>query len=92
MDEATVWNKERLLITYVRFIDADDLKEDLLFCKQITSRATADELFQTTDAYFERGQSQMGRLCGNLHRRGSGWETRRAATSASPPMPSGRTA
>lgn len=31
MDEATDSNKDCLLITYVRFIDADDLREDLLF-------------------------------------------------------------
>ena len=60
MDEATVWNKERLLITYVRFIDADDLKEDLLFCKQITSRATADELFQITDTYLKEEAEEAG--------------------------------
>ncbi|KAE8298778.1 Zinc finger BED domain-containing protein 5 Transposon-derived Buster1 transposase-like protein [Larimichthys crocea] len=52
MDEATDSNKGCLLITYVRFIDADDLREDLLFCKQVTSRATADELFKIIDTYL----------------------------------------
>ncbi|TKS65238.1 Zinc finger BED domain-containing protein 5 [Collichthys lucidus] len=52
MDEATDSNKDCLLITYVRFIDADDLREDLLFCKQVTSRATADELFKIIDTYL----------------------------------------
>ncbi len=35
-----------LLKMYVRFIDAGELNEDLLFCKQVISRATADELFK----------------------------------------------
>ncbi|XP_059366129.1 zinc finger BED domain-containing protein 5-like [Carassius carassius] len=52
MDEATDSNKDCLLITYVRFIDADDLRKDLLFCKQVTSRATADELFKIIDTYL----------------------------------------
>ncbi|TKS64936.1 Zinc finger BED domain-containing protein 5 [Collichthys lucidus] len=52
MDEATDSNKDCLLITYVRFIDADDLREDLLFCKQVTSRATADKLFKIIDTYL----------------------------------------
>ncbi|XP_024145995.1 zinc finger BED domain-containing protein 5 [Oryzias melastigma] len=52
MDEATDSNKDCLLITYVRFIDVDDLREDLLFCKQVTSRATADELFKIIDTYL----------------------------------------
>lgn len=37
MDEATDRNKDCLLITYVRFIDGDDMREELLFCKQILS-------------------------------------------------------
>lgn len=35
MDEATASNKDGLLIIYVRFTDADELREDLLFCKLI---------------------------------------------------------
>lgn len=52
MDEATDSNKDCLLISYVRFIDGDDLREDLLFCKQVTTRATADELFKIIDIYL----------------------------------------
>ncbi len=49
MDKAIDSNKDCLLITYVRFIDADDLREDLLFCKLVTKRATAGELFKIID-------------------------------------------
>ena len=37
MDEATDSNKDCLLIAYVRFIDGEDLREDLLFCKRYQS-------------------------------------------------------
>ncbi|XP_040896345.1 zinc finger BED domain-containing protein 5 [Toxotes jaculatrix] len=53
MDEGTDPTKDCLLITYVRFIDADDLKEDLLFCKPLATRATADELFKVMDTYMK---------------------------------------
>ena len=52
MDEATDSNKDCLLIAYVRFIDGEDLREDLLFCKRVTTRVTADELFKIIDTYL----------------------------------------
>lgn len=36
LDEATDINKDAHLICYIRFIDNDDMVEDLLFCKNIT--------------------------------------------------------
>ncbi|KAK5870459.1 hypothetical protein PBY51_003403 [Eleginops maclovinus] len=53
VDEATDSNKDCLLITYVRFIAAGDMKEDLLFCKKLKTRATADELFKVIDTYLQ---------------------------------------
>lgn len=53
MDEATDGNKDCLLITYVRFIDGDDMREELLFCKQVPGRATAEELFKIIDSYLK---------------------------------------
>ena len=35
-----------------RFIDSEDLREDLLFCKRVTTRVTADELFKIIDTYL----------------------------------------
>ena len=51
MDEATDSNKDCLLIASInRFIDGEDLREDLLFCKRVTTRATT-ELFKIIDTY-----------------------------------------
>lgn len=44
VDEATDSNKDCLLIAYVRYVDTDELSEDLLFCNYVRKRATADEL------------------------------------------------
>lgn len=48
MDEATDSNKYFLSIRFVRFTDADELREGLLFCKLVSHRATA-ELFKIID-------------------------------------------
>lgn len=53
VDKATDSNKDVLLITYVRFIDAGDLREELLFCKQVAGRATAEELFKILDTLLK---------------------------------------
>ncbi|KAL6476274.1 hypothetical protein MHYP_G00147730 [Metynnis hypsauchen] len=45
-DEATDSNKECLFVSYVRFDMTNSLCEDLLFCKYVRNRATAEELFK----------------------------------------------
>ena len=52
--EATDVVKDAHLITYVRYIilSANEIKEDLLFCKPIVGRATAVEVFNMIDNFF----------------------------------------
>lgn len=38
--------------SYVDFVTLESLREDLLFCKYVQSRATADELFRLLDSYL----------------------------------------
>ena len=51
-DEATDSNKDCLFIAYVRFDITDSLCEDLLFCKYVKNRATAEELFKMLDSFL----------------------------------------
>lgn len=53
VDEATDSNKDCLFISYFRFANCESLCEDLLFCKYIQNRATADELFKIMDSYLK---------------------------------------
>lgn len=53
VDEATDVVKDAHLITYVRYISANEIKEDLLFCKPIVGRATAVEVFNMIDNFFQ---------------------------------------
>lgn len=70
MDEATDSNKDCLFISYARFVTSESLSEDLLFCKYVQSRATADELFRLLDSYLtEHGLKWENCVC--LH----GWCT-----------------
>ena len=50
VDEATDSNKDFLLIAYVRYIESCDVAEDLLFCKYVPKRTTADELFKLIES------------------------------------------
>ncbi|XP_060846219.1 zinc finger BED domain-containing protein 5-like [Rhopalosiphum padi] len=52
LDEATDNNKDAHLICYVRFIDGDDMVEDLLFCKNITASAKAQDLFDILNNFM----------------------------------------
>lgn len=57
--EPTDSKKDCLLIAYVRFMDGEDLREDLLLCKCVTTRATADEFFNIIDTY----STEVGLKC-----------------------------
>uniref|UniRef100_A0A674NBR8 Uncharacterized protein n=1 Tax=Takifugu rubripes TaxID=31033 RepID=A0A674NBR8_TAKRU len=52
MDEATDSNKDSLL-TYVRYIDVEDLKEGYICRKANPNRATAEELFLIIDTFLK---------------------------------------
>ncbi len=52
VDEATVSNQDGSFISYVCFVYSESLREDLLFCKYVQTRATADELFKILDSYL----------------------------------------
>ncbi|XP_057706890.1 zinc finger BED domain-containing protein 5 [Corythoichthys intestinalis] len=51
-DEATDSNKDCLFLAYVRFEMTNSLCEDLLFCKYVKNRATAEELFKILDCFL----------------------------------------
>ncbi|KAI4811017.1 hypothetical protein KUCAC02_013944 [Chaenocephalus aceratus] len=56
VDEATDSNKDCLLIVYVRYVDTDELSEDLLFSNYVRKRATADELFKIIDTCLSEAE------------------------------------
>ncbi len=51
VDEATDSAKDAHLIAYIRFVDDDNIHEDLFFCKEITGTCTAKDLFYILDKY-----------------------------------------
>ena len=50
VDDATDSNRDCLLIAYLRFIISESLDEDVLFCRYVAKRATADKLFNIIDS------------------------------------------
>ena len=52
LDESTDCSNESLLLCCVRYFDANDITEEMLFCKEIPDGTTGLELFQILNGYF----------------------------------------
>ena len=52
VDEATDVAKDAHLIAYVRYVEETDVIEDILFCKPLPEKATANEIFNIIDVFF----------------------------------------
>ncbi|XP_046145958.1 SCAN domain-containing protein 3-like [Osmia bicornis bicornis] len=64
LDEATDNNKDAHLICYVRFIDGNNITEDLLFCKSITAGAKAQDLFEIFDTFISENNLNWSKCVG----------------------------
>jgi len=64
LDEATDMNKNAHLICYIRFIDNDDMVEELLFCKNITAGAKAQDLFEILDNFMSENSVDWTKCVG----------------------------
>jgi hypothetical protein len=64
LDETTDNNKDAHLICYVRFIDDNNIIEDLLFCKNITAGAKAQDLFEILDTFISENNLNWPKCVG----------------------------
>lgn len=53
-DEATDVAKDAHLIAYVRYVQENNIIEDILFCKPIPGKATSSEIFNIIDNFNVR--------------------------------------
>ena len=59
LDKATDSNQDCLLIAYARFVQDKSLSEELLFCKYVEGRCTAEELFGIMDQFLTDSSLQL---------------------------------
>ncbi|XP_028968917.1 SCAN domain-containing protein 3-like [Galendromus occidentalis] len=52
MDESTIRQSEALLMSYVRYIDQEDLKEEMLFCRSLETTTTATDIYKQVREYL----------------------------------------
>ncbi|XP_075455233.1 protein FAM200A-like [Ascaphus truei] len=64
LDEATDNNKDAHFICYVRFIDGNDIVEDLLFCKTITAGTKAQDLFEILTTFIVENNLEWTKCVG----------------------------
>ena len=52
LDESTDVSNAALLLVFVRYCDDGNIQDDLLFCKELPTRTTADEIIHCLDNHF----------------------------------------
>ncbi|KAK2706409.1 hypothetical protein QYM36_016453 [Artemia franciscana] len=55
LDESTDVSGEAQVIVFVRYQDCSDIRENILFCQNLQSRTTGEELFKAIDKFFAEG-------------------------------------
>ncbi|KAK2708152.1 hypothetical protein QYM36_013915 [Artemia franciscana] len=55
LDESTDVSGEAQVIVFVRYQDCSDIRENILFCQNLQSRTTGEELFKVIDKFFAEG-------------------------------------
>ncbi|KAK2721868.1 hypothetical protein QYM36_003994 [Artemia franciscana] len=55
LDESTDVSGEAQVIVFVRYQDCSDIRENILFCQNLQSRTTGEELFKVIDKFFVEG-------------------------------------
>ena len=53
LDESTLRDNEALLLAYVRFIDGDNLKEEMLFARSLETDTKGKTIFKEVVSYFD---------------------------------------
>ncbi|KAK2720020.1 hypothetical protein QYM36_004059 [Artemia franciscana] len=55
LDERTDVSGEAQVIVFVRYQDCSDIRENIVFCQNLQSRTTGEELFKVIDKFFAEG-------------------------------------
>ncbi|KAK2725580.1 hypothetical protein QYM36_000173 [Artemia franciscana] len=55
LDESTDVSGEAKVIVFVRYQDCSDIRKNILFCQNLQSRTTGEELFKVIDKFFAEG-------------------------------------
>ena len=65
LDESTDVSGSAQLVGFVRYRDADDIAEHILFCKSMQGKSTGKDIFSVVDAFFAE-KSLIGTCCSSI--------------------------
>ena len=52
LDESTDVSGKAQLIAFVRYVDTDDIYENVLFCKTLEGKTTGEDIFNVVNDFF----------------------------------------
>lgn len=64
LDETTDVTHCAQLMAFVWYVNAGDVKDEILFCEQFETTATAQAVFNQVNAFFESNGTEWKNLCG----------------------------
>ena len=62
VDETTVRHSECILLAYVRFIEAGDFHEEMLFCESLETTTTAQDIYRIFVKFFDDNEIPINNI------------------------------
>lgn len=64
VDEATDLHRDAHLICYIRFVDSEVMREELLFCEPFIANTTGESIFEIIDTFFKDNNMSWSKCVG----------------------------
>ncbi|GBN49564.1 Zinc finger BED domain-containing protein 5 [Araneus ventricosus] len=64
MDETTDISDLSILLVIARYLNVNELEENLLLCYPLTKRCTGEDIFNTIQGYFCENEMDWAKCCG----------------------------
>lgn len=64
VDEATDLHRDAHLIAYIRFVDGEEMREEVLFCEPFLSNTTGESIFSMIDSFLKKNNMSWNKCVG----------------------------
>ena len=67
LDESTDISGEVQLLAYIRYATADNIEENILFCKSLPGKTTREAIFDCLNTFFQKKYLGLDKMCRGLY-------------------------